>query len=195
MSAAEKIVHAATMADLEALPESVKGELIDGVLYAMTRPRMQHQVTAGHIHGEYYNPYQRGRGGPGGWWILPEPGIQLLPRAPEISPDVAGWRVERLPEMQREKSITVVPDWVCEVLSPSTPRHNLVVKKPFYASVGVPWLWMVDSEAMAVTVHELRGGQWVEVGVFSDEPEARIPPFTEVAVDLRAWWPANASAG
>lgn len=194
MSAAEKIVHAATLADLEALPAHMKGELIDGVLYAMTRPRMRHQLSAGAIHADYHFPYQRGRGGPGGWWILPGPGIQLLPRAPEFSPDLAGWRVERMPEVP-DGPITVVPDWVCEVLSPTTRRHNLVVKKPFYASVGVPWLWMVDSEAMAVTVHELRGGQWVEVAVFSDEPEARVPPFTEVAVDLRAWWPTAPAAG
>lgn len=194
MSAAEKILHTATMADLEALPASMKGELIDGVLYAMTRPRGRHQLVVGRIGSDIEPAYNRGRGGPGGWWILPEAGIQLLPRAPEFSPDLAGWRMERMPELP-DGPITVAPDWVCEVLSPTTRRHNLVVKKPFYASIGVPWLWMVDSEAMAVTVHELRGGQWVEVGVFSDEPEARILPFTEVAVDLRAWWPANASAG
>ena len=85
-----KLFHADLRAasDLEALPPSMKGELIDGVLYAMTRPRGRHQSVAGAIQSDYQAPYQRGRGGPGGLWILPEPGIEL-PGAPEISPDVA----------------------------------------------------------------------------------------------------------
>src|SRR5438105_1001262 len=110
-------------ADLDALPENRVGEIIDGVMYTMTRPRARHSNVEGAVAEELRPPFQRGRGGPGGWWILPEPGIEL-PTAPEISPDVAGWRRERLPELP-EAPITVVPDWVCEILSPTTRRHDL----------------------------------------------------------------------
>lgn len=120
-------------ADLEALPRGVKGEIIDD-----------------------------GRGGPGGWWILPEPGVEL-PNTPELSPDLAGWRRDRLPTLPPDAAIAVVPDWVCEILSPTTRRHNLLIKKPYYARVGFPHHWIVDLEA-------------------------RIDPFGEVALDIATWW-------
>jgi Uma2 family endonuclease len=83
----------------------------------------------------------------------------------------------------------VVPDWVCEVLSPSTRRYNMLVKSPYYARVGVAWMWLVDNEAMVVTAHKLHEGQWLEVGVYSEETDARIAPFADVAVDVASWWP------
>lgn len=93
-----------TLADLEALPSGVKGEIIDGVLYTMTRPRGRHQHTGLLIGAALLGPFHRGAGGPGGWWILPEPGIEL-PNAPEISPDIAGWRRERLTLVTRRRRV------------------------------------------------------------------------------------------
>lgn len=87
-----------TLADLEALPLDVKGEIIEGVLYTMTRPRAAHQRTILDVGSDLRDPFKRSKGGPGGWWIVPEPGIEL-PGTPEISPDLAGWRRERLPEL------------------------------------------------------------------------------------------------
>jgi Uma2 family endonuclease len=177
-----------SIADLEALPPSIKGEIIEDVLYTMTRPRGPHQDVALGIASDLRNPFRRGRGGPGGWWILPEPGIEL-PNTPEISPDVAGWRRERLPELPKDTAITTVPDWVCEILSPTTRRHNLLVKKPYYARVGVRHHWIVDLDARTVTAYRLEAGRWVELGSYGDETEARIEPFDEVVLDVSSWWP------
>src|ERR1043166_1839750 len=102
----------ATLADLDALPEGVKGEIIDGVLYAQPRPRILHQHAIGAIATDLLGPFQRGRNGPGDWWIIVAPGI-TAPGSPEFSPDVAGWRRARLPELP-SKRVDVVPDWVCE---------------------------------------------------------------------------------
>ncbi|MBK8996254.1 MAG: Uma2 family endonuclease [Myxococcales bacterium] len=179
---------APTLADLEALPSNVKGEIIEGVLYTMTRPRGPHQDLALSIGSDLRGPYRRGQGGPGGWWILPEPGIELA-GTPEIAPDIAGWRRERLPVLPEDSAITVVPDWVCEILSPSTRRHNLLVKKPFYAKVGVPHHWIVDLAARTVTAYRLEAGRWVELGVWGDERDARIEPFVDVVLDVGSWWP------
>lgn len=176
-----------TMADLEALPKDIKGEIIEGVLYTMPRPRSPHQDLISSIAMDAKGPFQRGRGGPGGWWILPEPGIEL-PNTPEIAPDVAGWRKERLPELPRNASITVVPDWVCEILSPSTKRHNLLVKAPYYAKIGVKHHWLVDPDAHTLTVYRLEKGQWLLIGTYGDETEARIEPFEEVPLDVKIWW-------
>jgi len=131
MSTTKPSPRAPTLADLDALPPGIVGEIIKGVLYTMTKPRMRHQhVTLG-IGADLRSPFGLGRGGPGGWWIIPEPGLEL-PNTPEISPDVAGWRRERMPEMPGDEPIRVVPDWVCEILSKTTQRHDQIVKMPYY---------------------------------------------------------------
>ncbi|HEY4117366.1 MAG TPA: Uma2 family endonuclease [Byssovorax sp.] len=178
----------ASLADLEALPRGVKGEIIEGVLYTMTRPRPRHQQVVSDIEIDVGAAFRRGRGGPGGWWILVEPGIEL-PEAAEFSPDLAGWRRERVPELPIDEPLRVVPDWVCEILSPSTTRYDLTVKRPFYARIGVPHHWMVDVEERVLTAYRLEGGRWLEIGVHGDETEARIEPFEAVPLDVKSWWP------
>jgi Uma2 family endonuclease len=177
-----------TLADLEALPRNIKGEIIEGVLYTMTRPRGPHQRTALAVGGDLRGPFDTGKSGPGGWWILPEPGIEL-PNTPEIAPDVAGWRRERLPVLPGDTPIRIAPDWVCEILSPSTRRHDLLVKKPYYARVGVIHHWLIDLDARTVTAYCLQSARWLELGVFGDEHDARIQPFDAVALDVASWWP------
>ena len=87
----------ATRADLEALPRSVAGELIGGVLHTFPRPRAHHQRAGTAASAAIFGPYDEGRGGPGGWWILSEPGIELAELdVEEIAPDIAGWRRERM---------------------------------------------------------------------------------------------------
>jgi Uma2 family endonuclease len=157
-------------------------------MYTMTRPRSRHQSVGASIAGDLHGPFQRARNGPGGWWILPEPGIELS-NTPEISPDLAGWRRERMPELP-SGPLTVVPDWVCEILSPTTRRHNQLVKKPYYARVGVAWIWLVDIEARVVSVNRLDGDAWREVLVLAEERDAVVPPFDAIAIDVQSWWEA-----
>lgn len=176
----------ATMADIEALPPGVKGEIIEGVLYTQPRPRSRHQSTISRFDNEIGGPYQYGRGGPGGWWILPEPGIEL-PGSPEFSPDLAGWRKERMPELP-EDAIRLVPDWVCEILSPTTRVYDLRIKRPFYARIGVKHLWYVDMQAHQLTVSRLEKGNWLEVGVYVEDDVLRAEPFGEVEIALAEWW-------
>lgn len=178
----------ATMADLEALPANIKGEIIDGELYTQPRPRARHQNVISSIEHDLFEPYRRSRGGPGGWWILPEPGIEL-PGAPEVSPDVAGWRRERMPELPDDDvPICVVPDWVCEVFTKRTRAYVQHTKKPFYARVGVEWLWYVDLEAQTFTVSHLHNRNWLELGVHVGDLRVRAEPFAAVELDLERWW-------
>ncbi len=176
-----------TLADLDALPPHIKGEIIEGVLYTMTRPRGRHQHATLAVGATLFDPFGRGVGGPGGWWILPEPGIEL-PDTPEISPDIAGWRRDRLPTLPEDESIRVVPDWVCEVLSPTTRRHDLLIKKPYYARIGVSHHWLIDLPARTLTAYRLETGHWVELGVYGDEREARVEPFASIELDVASWW-------
>lgn len=178
----------ATREDLEALPENVLGEIIEGVLYTFPRPRARHANVGGALHSDLHFPFQRGRGGPGGWWILIEPGIEL-PGAAEIVPDIAGWRRDRMPQLPDPDPIRLVPDWACEILSPSTRRHDQLIKKPFYARIGLPHLWIVDVDARTLTTHKLIEGRWVEIGVFGEGDEIRAEPFDAVTLSMEGWWP------
>lgn len=183
-------IEPATMADLEALPASVKGEIIEGVLYTQARPRARHQLMITRLDRGLGGAFQQGGEGSGGWWILPEPGIEL-PGSPEFSPDLAGWRVERMPELPENEAIQIVPDWVCEILSPSTRNYDLRTKRAFYARIGVSYLWYVDLEAQTLTVSRLHEGKWLELGVFGSDDKVRAEPFEAVELALEQWWPAN----
>lgn len=187
MTSAPKLDRPAVLADLDALPPTWRGEIIDGELYASPRPRFAHADVETIIAGDLNLSFQRGRGGPGGWWIVVEPGIQL-PRAAEFSPDVAGWRRTRMPIPPRSGPITVVPDWACEILSPRTRGYDMLVKRRFYAEIGVSHIWYVDIEARALTVSRLVDGKWVELGVYGGDEKIRAEPFEAIEIDLGGWW-------
>ena len=184
-----KLSKPPTLADLDALPPGVVGEIIEGVLYTMTKPRARHQRTGLGIGRDLSGPFDLGRSGPGGWWIITEPGIELPNETKEIAPDIAGWRRERMPRLPIDEPIRVVPDWVCEILSPTTRRHDLLVKLPYYAKIGVAYHWLVDIEAHVLTAQRLESGRWVTIGMYGDETEARIEPFDTVPLDIASWWP------
>jgi len=191
MNLAPKQLRPATRADLDALPPTWRGEILDGELYAYPRPAAPHADIETSVGSDLKGPFQRGRGGPGGWWILVEPGIQL-PRAPEVAPDLTGWRRERLARLPRSGPIEVVPDWVCEILSPSTRSYDMLVKRPFYADIGVRHLWYIDPEARTLAVSRLEAGRWLELGMFGGEQAVRSEPFEAVEIRLEPWWEALA---
>ncbi|MCY1031877.1 Uma2 family endonuclease [Corallococcus sp. BB11-1] len=175
----------ATLADIEALPEGVVGEIIDGTLYTHARPRAEHGYFGLRLFRELDESFQLGGEQPGGWWIMAEPGIRVG-GSPEFSPDLAGWRRERVPALPQGQW-TDVPDWACEILSPSTRGYDQRIKRPFYARIGIRHLWFVDLEVRTLTVSELREGRWVEMGVYAEEDDLiRAPPFDER--DLRLGW-------
>ncbi len=174
-------------ARLEALPPSMKGEIIDGELYVQPRPRFRHQRVTAFLSRHLGGGFDFDEGGPGGWWILAEPGIEL-PSAPEVSPDLAGWKRERMPEPPEDEPIRVVPDWLCETLSRSNARYDRTIKLPFYARVGVRWLWLVDPRDQTLDVYELREGKWVLLRSLGAEESARIEPFEAIEIPLARMW-------
>ena len=180
----------ATYDDLLKLPEHVVGEIVGGELFASPRPAAPHALASSAIGGDLNGPFGRrpgGPGGPGGWWILDEPELHL--GGDVLVPDLAGWRRERLPRIADTIAFTLPPDWLCEVLSPSTARLDRLHKLPRYAEAGVAHAWLVDPIARTVEVLQLEGGRWVLLGTHGDETEpVRIPPFSEIAIDLSRWW-------
>lgn len=181
----------ATYRDIEDMPESVIAEIIDGELYMQARPTNLHAEALGTINELLRPPYQRGRGGPGGWWILPEPQISFGDRDwRTLVPDIAGWRKERVPKLP-EKYFDVAPDWVCEILSPSTRLNDRNVKARVYAEEGVKHLWLVDPAYRTLDCFENTDGEWIERGQFEGTADIAAPPFDAVPFDLADLWPPD----
>ncbi|MDS4070150.1 MAG: Uma2 family endonuclease, partial [Candidatus Competibacter sp.] len=105
-----------------------------------------------------------------------------------VVPDLAGWRRERMPRLPRDHRIEVVPDWICEILSPSTAKTDRVVKMPVYARYGVPYLWLVDPLAHTLEAFALHDGRWTVIGLFQEQDSVTVEPFTEIALELGGLW-------
>src|SRR6185437_11076720 len=115
--------HGATYADVLAAPAGMVAEVVHGVLHTQPRPAMPHTRAASRLGGELGGPFDRGRGGPGGWIILYEPELHLGEDI--LVPDLGGWRRERLPKVPMGAAyLTLAPDWICEVVSPSTQAFD-----------------------------------------------------------------------
>jgi len=174
--------------ELMALPEHVTGEIIGGQLYTQPRPAGPHAVATSSLGADVHNAFHRGRGGPGGWWILDEPEIHFVRDTEVAVPDIAGWRRERLPRIPRDQRFEVVPDWICEVLSPGTAKHDRMIKMPLYAQYGVAFLWLVDPLAQTLEAFALKDGRWTVIGQFKDQEQVSIEPFTATTLALGDLW-------
>lgn len=180
---------------IEALPEHLTGELLDGELFVQPRPSGAHALASVWLASDLANPFgKRGGGGPGGWWILPEPELHLAHHV--LVPDLAGWRRERMPSPPLDHRFTVVPDWVCEILSPSTARKDRVLKMRIYAQLGVPFCWLLDPLARTLEVLALQGNSlWRLEATFVDAEPVRAVPFDAVELSMTEWWvPETATA-
>ena len=177
----------ATIADWEAVPAPYTAHLIDGELYAMSRPVARHAVALRKL-GARLEPFDPDPGvqGPGGWILLPEVDVRVQGNI--VSPDLAGWRRERMPTTPNVTPIPLAPDWVCEVLSPSTETFDRGQKATWYASVGVGWLWFVDPEARTLEVYQNDAELWRPVGRWQGEGQVTAPPFEAAGWSLVGLW-------
>lgn len=176
----------ATYEDLFDLPEHLIGEIIHGQLITQPRPAPKHALASSAISDELVSPFQKGRGGPGGWWILFEPELHLDPHI--LVPDLAGWRRERLPTIPDIAYFTLPPDWICEILSPGTARIDRADKMPIYAAQGVPFLWLIDPAPRTLEVFVLRDGHWLLEQVYQQDEAVRAVPFDAIAFPLAGLW-------
>jgi Uma2 family endonuclease len=176
----------ATYADILALPEHVLGELIGGELVVSPRPAPRHSAASSALGASLGPPFQFGDGGPGGWWILDEPELHLGEDV--VVPDLAGWRRARMPALPDGASFELAPDWVCEVLSPSTGRIDRTRKLPIYARAGIPFAWLIDPALQTLEVYRLEGANWVLLGTHGGAETVRAAPFEAVAFQLGRLW-------
>ncbi|WP_267421968.1 Uma2 family endonuclease [Methylobacterium sp. GC_Met_2] len=175
---AEAAVRQATYADLEAVPEHRVAEIIDGVLETHPRPRPRHGIAAARLSGELDRPFARGRGGPGGWVFIIEPELHLGSQV--VVPDLAGWRRERMPTEPEDAYIETPPDWICEILSPSTIRLDRGRKRSIYGEAGIGHLWLLDPGEGVLEGFALEKGRWVLLATIQRGETVALPPFDAV---------------
>jgi len=170
-------------------PKHLVAEVIAGELSLMPRPRLGHAAAAEGLAEELGPPFRRGRGGPGGWVILPEPELWLGPLPDIVVPDLAGWRRERVPEGFIDAAhATLPPDWVCEVLSPSTEADDRGAKLDIYHREGVRNVWLVSPSLRSLEVFRRVDIGWWLLAVHRGAAAVRAEPFDAVELDLAALW-------
>ncbi|MBZ0115741.1 MAG: Uma2 family endonuclease [Sandaracinaceae bacterium] len=180
----------ATYADLLALPDDVRAEVVAGEIVTLPAPLPRHgrvvRTVSRYIGGPFDDDDDRG--GPGGWWILTEVDIELDAHE-VVRPDLSGWRRERLTAPWDERPIKTRPDWVCEVLSPSNVSHDRVTKSRLYARSGVPYYWVIDPAARTLEAFVLESDGWKLRGSWAHDATARIPPFDAIELEVGRLFP------
>ena len=179
----------ATYEDLEEAPDTMVAELIEGDLIVSPRPASPHARSATGLGSAIFADFddQSGTGGkPGGWWVLFEPELHLGQNV--LVPDIAAWRREHMPVLPDTAAFTEAPDWVCEVVSPSTGAVDRGRKMMLYARAGVAHLWIVDPMLRTLEVYRLDGGRWVVASTHGGGDPIVAEPFDAVALDPGRWW-------
>ncbi len=177
----------ATYQDVLDAPPHKVAEVIAGTLHTHPRPATRHAWASSGMGAKINPPFNYGDGGPGGWWIINEPELHLGEDI--VVPDLAGWRRETMPEYPDAACFTVAPDWVCEVLSPSTRQLIVTKKRDLCARERVRHLWFVDPDARMLEAFELREGHWLLLATLVDDAPVSLPPFDAITFPLDALWP------
>lgn len=182
----------ATYEDLVAVPPHLVAEIIGGRLVTHPRPAPRHIRASSRLGVILGSPFDLGIGGPGGWWILDEPELHL---GDDITvPDIAGWRIERMPELPETAWFPTPPDWICESLSRSTEGYDRGEKRDIYARHGVRHLWFLDPEAKFLETFELTGCNWMLLRTYCEEDTVSAPPFEVAPFPLKLLWESKRPA-
>jgi Uma2 family endonuclease len=178
------MLSTASVSPFEPLPPRHPG-LARATRPVSSRSAALHAYAASQLGAELIATYGAGRGSAGGSWLLLS-GLELHLGQSVLSPDLIGWRRERLPRVARGSSgIALAPDWVCEVLSHPDERALLL---PLYAREGIRHVWLVDPEVRTLEVLQLDGRRYSLAALHSGATTVRAEPFQALELPLRLLW-------
>ena len=189
----EVVNKRATYADIEATPDHVVAELMDGALVTHPRPAPRHSLAFMALSHQLSGPFQFDEDGPGGWVFMAEPELRLGENI--LVPDLAAWRSHRMPVTPDTATVDTPPDWVCEILSASTEVRDRTTKMRIYGEAGVPFLWLLDPRQQMLETFELRERRWVVMGGWTGNDTVSAAPFDAIAFPLAKLWPLDRPLG
>ncbi len=170
-------------------PERMVAEILGGELSLMPRPRLRHARSASRLGNRLAGFDDPREGDPGGWLILDEPELHLGDLPDIVVPDLAGWRIERVPATFMDAAAaTLAPDWLCEVLSPSTEKIDRGRKLDIYHREGVAHVWFVSPVQRLMEVFRRADIGWLLLVVHQGDAVVRAEPFEAVPLDLAGLW-------
>ena len=189
MSVSAKSRPRATLAEFLAIPDETRfHEIIDGELVRKAMPSPPHARSQVNVVGRIHQPFGRRPSGPpsapGGWWFLTE--AEILFGGEPLRPDVAGWRRERLPRIPDETPMSVIPDWVCEILSATHSTNDTVKKKRIYHPSGVQHYWIIDPREETLCVYRHTKEGYLEVLAAERGEQVRAEPFGAIELPVAA---------
>jgi Uma2 family endonuclease len=167
-------------------PPSMSAEVIDGALHPQARPRPAHARSSGRLLqglGSFDDEGPRG-----GWVLLLEPELRLGPLPDILQSDLVGWRRSRMPRLPDDPFISLPPDFVCEVLSPSTEAVDRGKKMRVFRREGVGHVWLVSPELQTLEVYRLEHGRYSLLDAHSADAVVRAEPFELVELALARLW-------
>lgn len=176
----------ASYQDIIDLPENMVGEIIHGRLEMRPKSATRYALASSSLSAELVSSFQQGQDGAGGWWIIDEPVCHLDSHV--LVPDLVGWRRQRMPALPKTACFKTPPDWICEILSPTTTRIDRIVKMPIYAELGINYLWLIDPVLRTLEAYELHDGHWLLTGAHADNESIAIAPFAEHTFSLTDLW-------
>jgi Uma2 family endonuclease len=177
----------ATYADVLAAPEHQVAEVVDGKLHLSPHWPSPVMFAAGELFGQLFTALDKRRG----WIFLMQPELHLGSEPAIVVPDIAGWWRERMPAVENVPYLTLVPDWLCEVLSPSTESFDRTQKLAIYARAGVRFCWLINPLARILEVLGNQGnGLWSLLSTHGETAKVRAQPFETHELDLSLLWTA-----
>jgi len=142
------------------LPHGRTGQIVNCKLHLSCTCQPAHAHTLAELSATLLAGSPLGDPVPPGWTFLCE--VELaLPRESLVVADIAGWRAPHERIVAQPSPIGLVPDWVCEVLDPSTRTLDLTSKRQAYALAGVRHLWILDPTARVLEAYENHRGRWL----------------------------------
>ncbi|MEO0670851.1 MAG: Uma2 family endonuclease [Pseudomonadota bacterium] len=178
----------AAYSDLEKVPPHLIAEIINGELVVQPRPTFGHGGATNTLAAVLTGPFQFGQSGPGGWVFVTEPEFHFSPHV--VVPKIGGWHSGRLPENIAELNSTdVAPDWLLEVLSPSTEDYDRHEKRAIYAEAGVRHLWYIDPRTKVLEVFRRQAADWLLVQTVKGSQDVTAEPFDAITFSLGLLWP------
>ncbi len=175
--------------DIIDLPANLRGEILFGQLHTSPRPSPTHQKAmlkmAFRLEGKWGEDSSGSESGT--WVFLTEPELHLDRHI--IVPDIAAWKAYRVGSSFYEKAaIKLVPDWVCEIQSPSTASLDRVAKSRVYHQLKISYYWLLDPVAMTLEVMKYSKPGWTQTGSYCDNDKVKAEPFADLELSLNWFW-------